>query len=204
MTDHPRYSVPVDLALLEGAVHVWYRERSVLRFRARALLVVGVVLVLVVSGLAVDALRVPAILLAVLLAPAAAAAVSVALRASDVWGLDEGFALAVRPDGLVLPRFGHVPWARVTGVRVVETPVAGVVPRFQSWLGLRAPRVLHVYVDDVAALGVRAPERWARQIVTDGSARRRGWVFAPESQLEAGAYDEVLTAVREHAPQLVG
>lgn len=75
MTDHPRYSAPVDLAPLEGAEHVWYRERSVLRFRARALLVVGVV-----SGLAVDALRIPAILLAVLLAPAAAAAVSVALR----------------------------------------------------------------------------------------------------------------------------
>lgn len=202
MTDHPRHSAPVDLTLLEGAVHVWYRERSVLRYRARALLVVMVVVALLATGLSVDVLRVPLVLLAVLLLPAVAAAGAVAWRASDVWGLDEGFALAVRPDGLVLPRFGHVAWERVEGLRVVEVPSSGVLARFQTWLGVRSPRVLHVYVDDTATLGARVPARWARQVVTDASGRFRGWMFAPEAQLEPEAYDQVLAAVRAHAPRL--
>ncbi|QIK82536.1 hypothetical protein [Sanguibacter sp. HDW7] len=204
MPDHPRHSAAVDLALLEGAVHVWYRERSVLRFRARALLVVGVVLAVLVVGLVVEQLRVPAVLTVVLLAPAAVAAAAVVVRAGDVWGLDEGFALAVRADGLVLPRFGFVPWEQVTGVRVVDDEASGVVPRFQAWLGVRSVRILHVYVDDVAALASRAPARWARQVATDPAARRRGWAFAPEAQVEDGAYAEVLSAVREHAPHLLG
>ena len=182
---------------------MWFRERSVLRHRARALLVVGLALALLVAGIAVDPLRVPAVLLVVLALPAVVTAATVGLRAGDVWGLDGGFALAVRPDGLVLPRFGFVPYDDVTAVRVVEVPVAGPVARLQAWLGVRSPRVVHVDVVDVEAYGARVPERWARPVVRDGRPTD-GWAFAPEAQLEDGAYDDVLAALREHAPHLLG
>lgn len=200
---HPRHAAPVDLTLLEGAVQAWYRPRTAARLRVRAALVLVIVLGVAGGGLALGPTGLPLVALALLALPAALHAATVLREAGEVWGLDDGFALAVRDDGLVLPRFGHVTWAEVTGVRVVESPLTSPLARFQRWLGLRSERVLHVYVADVAGVGSRAPERHARRTVTDPSGRLRGWTFAADAQLEPGDLDDVLLALRRLAPGLV-
>lgn len=73
-----------------------------------------------------------------------------ALNAKSKYGADNGLAIAITPEGIVLPNRGLIQWGNMVGVREGGT---GVVTGniglyvFSTWLGTRETRLIDIYVN---------------------------------------------------------
>jgi hypothetical protein len=76
--------------------------------------------------------------------------ISTALKAKKKYGTDNGLAIAVMPEGILLPGRRLIQWHNIVGVREGGTGIVTGdvwVYAFTTWLGIRETRLIDIYVN---------------------------------------------------------
>ncbi len=142
----------VDPGMLEGAYVARYRKDAVVNYTARGAIASAVLTALLVLTFVESDDWFFKVFVAVVLGGMLIFALFATFSSPAQWGTDDRLALAVRHDGVVVPKVGFIAWPQMSELLVLQNPIArsrAITVALQRWFGVYETKRVIIFVRDL-------------------------------------------------------